>query len=64
VISVPAIGPEVRGFKPCRGDGFLRSINIHSTFSFRGEVKPSVPCHKVLRHVKITSKREQIYFES
>jgi hypothetical protein len=31
---------------------FLRAIKIHSTPSFRWEVKLAVPCHKSLQHVK------------
>jgi hypothetical protein len=34
VVSVLATGPRGRGFKPGRGDGFLRVIKIHSTPSF------------------------------
>jgi hypothetical protein len=34
VVSVLAIGPKVRGFKPGRGYGFLRAIKILSTPSF------------------------------
>jgi len=30
----------------------LRAIKIHSTPSFRWEVKLEVLCHKILRHVK------------
>jgi hypothetical protein len=50
-IELPT-GPKVRGFNPGRDDGFLRAIKIRSTTSFGGEVKPSVPCRKILRHVK------------
>jgi hypothetical protein len=32
-------------------DGFLMVIKICSMPSFRGEVKPTVPCHKILWHV-------------
>jgi hypothetical protein len=46
VVSVLAVGPKVRGFKPTRGDGFLRAIEIRSTLFFEGEVKPSAPCRK------------------
>jgi hypothetical protein len=42
---------QVRGFKLSQDDGFLRVIKIHSTSSFRGEVKPSAPC-KILWHTK------------
>jgi hypothetical protein len=40
------------GSVPAENDGFLRVINIHSMPSFRREVKPSIPCHKILQHVK------------
>jgi hypothetical protein len=52
VVSVLATGPKGRGFKPGRGDGFLRAIKIRSTPSFGWEVKPEAPCSKILRHVK------------
>jgi hypothetical protein len=51
VVSVLAIGPSVHGFKPGRGDGFLKAIKIRITSFFREEVKPSAPCRKILRHV-------------
>jgi hypothetical protein len=50
--SVLDIGLKVGGFNPAEGDGFLKAIKIRSTPSFAGEVKPSVPCRKTLRHVK------------
>jgi hypothetical protein len=37
---------------PCRGDGFLKAINIRSTLSFGWEVKPEVPGLKKLPRVK------------
>jgi hypothetical protein len=52
VVSVLATGPKDRGFKPGRGDGFLRAIKIRSTPSFGWEVKPEVSCRKILRLVK------------
>jgi hypothetical protein len=52
VVSVLATGPKVRGFELGHSDGFLRAIKIRSTPSFGWEVKPEVPCRKVLRHVK------------
>jgi hypothetical protein len=52
VISVFATGPKGHGFKPGRGDGFLRVIKICSMPSFRWEVKLEVPCLKILQHVK------------
>jgi hypothetical protein len=54
VVSVLATGPKVCGFEPGQGDGFLRAIRIRSTPSFRWEVKPEVPCRKILRLVKIS----------
>jgi hypothetical protein len=52
VASVLSAGPKGHGFEPGQGDGFLRAIKIHSTPSFRWEVKPEVPCRKILQHVK------------
>jgi hypothetical protein len=46
------LGIDVRRFKPGRGDVFLGTIKIRSTPSFGWEVKPEVPCRKILRHVK------------
>jgi hypothetical protein len=40
------------GSNPGERDGFLRAIKIRSTTSFRGEVKPSATCFKILRHTK------------
>jgi hypothetical protein len=45
--SVLAIGPEVLGFKPGRGDVFLRAISIRSTPSFGAEVQPSTDVVRV-----------------
>jgi hypothetical protein len=51
VVSVLATGPKGRGFEPGQGDGFLRAIKIRSTLSFGWEIKPEVPCRKILQHV-------------
>jgi hypothetical protein len=40
------------GSNTAKGDGFLRVIKICRTPSFRGEVKPSAPCRKILQHIK------------
>jgi hypothetical protein len=45
-----------------KDDGFLRAIKIRSTTSFKGEVKPSVPCHKILQHVEDHCINEIGYF--
>jgi hypothetical protein len=55
VVIVLAIGPKVFGFKPGRGRWILRAINPYHDFFVR-EVKPSVPCRNVLRHVRIPAK--------
>jgi hypothetical protein len=52
MVSVLYIGRKVRGFKPDRGDGFIRAIKIRCMASFGREVKLSAPCRKLLRHVK------------
>jgi hypothetical protein len=52
VVSVLATGPKGSRLYPGQGDGFLRAIKIQSTPSFGLEVKPEVPCRKILRHVK------------
>jgi hypothetical protein len=52
MVSVLAIGPKVRGFKPGRSDVFLRATEIHNTPSFGGEVKTETPCRKIILHVK------------
>jgi hypothetical protein len=50
--SVLATGPQGRGFKPGRGDIFSRAIKIRSTPFFAWEVKPEVPCSKILQNFK------------
>ena len=44
--SVLAFGIQVRGFKPGRSRRIFKGEKILSTLSFRGEVKPSVPCRR------------------
>jgi hypothetical protein len=53
MVRVLAIGPKVHGFKPSRGNGLLRAIKIHSTPSFREEVRLEAPC-KILWHAQNT----------
>jgi hypothetical protein len=52
VVSVLATGPKGRGFEPGQGDRCLRVIKIRSIPSFSWEVKPEVPCRKILQNVK------------
>jgi hypothetical protein len=52
MVIVLAIGPKVRCSNPTESDRLLRAIKISRTTSFGGEVGPSAPCRKSLRHVK------------
>jgi hypothetical protein len=63
VVGVLEIGPKVLGFKSRRGL-FVREIKIRSTTFFGEKVKPSVPCRKILRHVKEPYSYEKRYFVS
>jgi hypothetical protein len=58
VVSVLAIGPKVRGFKPGRGrlnfEGYKSPQHLCEM-----EVKPSAACYKILRNVKNPSKYER-----
>jgi hypothetical protein len=54
MVSALGTGLKVRGFKPGRGDRFLSAIQIHSTPSFGEKLKPSAPCRKIVRYVKIS----------
>ena len=44
--SMLAFGTHVRGFKPDQSRWIFQGEIILSAPSFRGEVKPSVPCHR------------------
>jgi hypothetical protein len=44
VVSMLASGTQVRGFKPGWSRRIFQATKILSMPSFRGEVKPSVPC--------------------
>jgi hypothetical protein len=52
VVIVLVVGLKLRGFKTGRGRWICKGNKIGSTTSFGGEVKPSAPCRKILRHVK------------
>jgi hypothetical protein len=54
VVSVFATGPIGRGFESGKGDEFLKTIKIRNKTYFGWEVKPELPCRKILRHVKIS----------
>jgi hypothetical protein len=49
---VLAITPAFARSNPAEDDECSRAIQIRSTTSFGGEVKPLVPCRKIMRHVK------------
>jgi hypothetical protein len=51
VVSLLATGLKGRGFKPGRGDRFLRAIKIRNTPSFGWEVKPEASYRKIVQHV-------------
>jgi hypothetical protein len=46
------LDPRFAGSNPAEDDGFLRAIKIYSTTSFGGDIKLSVPSHKILWHLK------------
>jgi hypothetical protein len=52
MVSIFTLAPRFVGSNPVEDDVFLMAIKIHSMISFRGEVKPSDLCHKILWHVK------------
>jgi hypothetical protein len=52
MVSVLAIGPKVRRFKPYRGDGFLRTIKIRIMPSFGGKVKSETQFRKIFTACK------------
>jgi hypothetical protein len=52
VVIALAIGPKVLGFKPGRGKWIIKGDRNHSMTFIEGEVKPSVPSHRILWHVK------------
>jgi hypothetical protein len=58
VFSFLTIGSMVRRLKSGRG----RSILLAQQVYLQREVKPSAPCHKILRHVKEPYRYEKRYF--
>jgi hypothetical protein len=52
VVSVLAIGPKVGGFKLGRGHRTFKYYRKPQLDFLRREVKSSVPCRKILRHIK------------
>jgi hypothetical protein len=64
VVTVLAIGPKVRGFKPSREQRIFKGDKIRRMTSFGGEIKPSAPCRKILQHVTDPCGVWQIYLAS
>jgi hypothetical protein len=58
VVACLQFGPRFVGSNPAENDGFLKATKIGSIIYFGGEVKPSIPCHKILCHVKEPYERE------
>jgi hypothetical protein len=52
VVSVFSIEPKVRGFRPGQKRWLFMGDKIRSNTFFGEEVKLSVPCCKILLHVK------------
>jgi hypothetical protein len=47
------LDPKFAGSNPIEDDVFLRAVTIRSTTSFGWVAKPSAPCRKILRNVKV-----------
>jgi hypothetical protein len=62
MVSVLVIGPKVRAFEPCRGDGFLKALKIRCTPSFGGDVKLEAPCRNILWHINEMYEVRKRYF--
>jgi hypothetical protein len=60
MVIMIAIGPKVRGFERGRGRWILRPIQIRSTTFFGGEIKPTIPCRKILQHIKYLDSMKEI----
>jgi hypothetical protein len=52
VVIMVVLDPKFVGSDLAKDNGFLTVIKIHSMTAFLGEVKPAVPCCKILWHVK------------
>jgi hypothetical protein len=52
VVTCLLLDLRFEGLNPAEDDGILRVIKIGNTTSFREETEQSVPCRKILRHVK------------
>jgi hypothetical protein len=48
------------GSNPAEDDEVLRAIQIRSTTFFGGEIKPTIPCRKILQHIKYLDSMKEI----
>jgi hypothetical protein len=53
IVIVLTTESKLRGFKPGRERWIFRAMKIRSTTSFGVKIKPSSPCRKILRHIKV-----------
>jgi hypothetical protein len=58
VVACLPLDPRFEGSNPAEDNVFLRAIKIWNIISFGGEVKLSVPCCKILQHVKEPSSKK------
>jgi hypothetical protein len=56
------LDPRFVGYNPAEEDGVLKVIKMRNMSFFGGEVKPLVPCGKILWHGEETYRYEKIYF--
>jgi hypothetical protein len=61
VVVVVSWNSRFVGSNPAKDSGFLMAIKTSMT-SLGREVKPSVPCCKILWHVKNPTSMKKIYF--
>jgi hypothetical protein len=54
VVACLPLDPRFAGPYPVENDGVVIEIKIRGTTSFGGKIKQSVPCRKILQHVKET----------
>jgi hypothetical protein len=53
VVSLLAIGLKFQEFKPGRGRWIFKGNKIRGTTFFGGEVKPLIPCRKILQNLQV-----------
>jgi hypothetical protein len=63
MVSVFTIGPKVRGFKPGRGEGFLRAIKKPHHLFLGRRSKAGGPKSKILRYVKTSTSIKEYFVD-